>query len=130
MLPSEPAHLLAEPPATPVVPEYVIALEKAAAYLPADQLVLLRKAWTVGAAAHVGPTRRSGAPDITHPGAVATVLADERRPERDNGGGPASSPRNAWKNRCAVAGNETATNSEVQCSIADENALDKKAKKQ
>jgi len=78
MSPSEPAHLLAEPPATPVVPEYVIALEKAAAYLPAEQLVLLRKAWTVGAAAHVGQTRRSGEPYITHPVAVATVLAEER----------------------------------------------------
>src|SRR5688572_5015121 len=78
MSPSEPAHLLAEPPVTPVVPEYVIALEKAAAYLPTDQLVLLRKAWTVGAAAHVGQTRRSGEPYITHPVAVATVLAEER----------------------------------------------------
>ena len=47
----------------------------AAAYLPAEQLLLLRKAWTVGAAAHVGQTRRSGEPYITHPVAVATGLS-------------------------------------------------------
>src|SRR5688572_25730211 len=78
MSPSEPAHLLADAPPTPVVPEYVIALEKAASYLPPDQLVLLRRAWAVGAAAHVGQLRKSGEPYITHPVAVATVLAEER----------------------------------------------------
>src|SRR4249919_3082750 len=77
MTPSEPAHLLAEPPVA-AVPEYVLALEKAASYLPADQVVLLRRAWAVGAAAHVGQTRKSGEPYITHPVAVATVLAEER----------------------------------------------------
>ena len=40
----EPAPLLAELPATPVVPEYVLALEKAASYLPPEQLGLLRRA--------------------------------------------------------------------------------------
>src|SRR5207342_1771848 len=78
MTPSEPAHTLLEPPVTPVVPEYVLALEKAAAYLPADQHALLRRAWMVGAAAHVGQTRKSGEPYITHPVAVAAVLAEER----------------------------------------------------
>src|SRR5207342_2864346 len=78
MTPSEPAHLLAEPPVAAVVPEYVLALEKAANYLPADQVVLLRRAWAVGAAAHVGQTRKSGEPYITHPVAVAAVLAEER----------------------------------------------------
>jgi guanosine-3',5'-bis(diphosphate) 3'-pyrophosphohydrolase len=78
MTPSQPAHLLAEPPVAAVVPEYVLALEKAANYLPADQVVLLRRAWAVGAAAHVGQTRKSGEPYITHPVAVATVLAEER----------------------------------------------------
>ena len=33
---------------------------------------------------------------------------------RLSGGGPASSPRNAWKNRCAVAGSDTATTSDTQ----------------
>jgi guanosine-3',5'-bis(diphosphate) 3'-pyrophosphohydrolase len=78
MSPSEPAHTLAEPPVLPVVPEYVLVLEKAAGYLPPEQLALLRKAWSVGAAAHVGQTRKSGEPYITHPVAVATVLAEER----------------------------------------------------
>jgi hypothetical protein len=27
--------------------------------------------------------------------------------ERESGGGPASSPKKAWKNRCAVAGSDT-----------------------
>ena len=63
---------------TPVVPEYVIALEKAASYLPPDQLALLRRAWAVGAAAHVGQMRKSGEPYITHPVAVADLLADLR----------------------------------------------------
>jgi len=78
MTPSEPAHTLLEPPVTPVVPEYVVMLEKAASYLPQDQHALLRRAWMVGAAAHVGQTRKSGEPYITHPVAVATVLAEER----------------------------------------------------
>ena len=39
---------------------------------------MLRRAWAVGAAAHDGQTRKSGEPYITHPVAVATVLADLR----------------------------------------------------
>jgi len=78
MSPSEPAQTLADPPVLAAVPEYVLVLEKAAGYLPPDQLALLRKAWSVGAAAHVGQTRKSGEPYITHPVAVATVLAEER----------------------------------------------------
>ena len=58
------------------VPEYVRQLERAASYLPADQLPLLRRAWEVGAAAHHGQTRKSGEPYITHPVAVAQVLAE------------------------------------------------------
>ena len=37
---------------------------------------LLRRAWEVGAAAHAGQTRKSGEPYITHPVAVAQVLAE------------------------------------------------------
>ena len=58
------------------VPAYVRALEQAASYLPADQLLQLRRAWEVGAAAHAGQTRKSGEPYITHPVAVAQVLAE------------------------------------------------------
>ena len=57
-------------------PDYVLQLERAANYLPAEQLPLLRRAWEVGAAAHAGQTRKSGEPYITHPVAVAEVLAE------------------------------------------------------
>ncbi|MGY1408500.1 MULTISPECIES: RelA/SpoT family protein [unclassified Luteimonas] len=60
------------------VPDYVRVFERAAGYLPADQRVLLRRAWAVGAAAHAGQTRRSGEPYITHPVAVAQVLAEQK----------------------------------------------------
>ena len=38
---------------------------------------LLRRAWAIGAAAHAGQTRKSGEPYITHPVAVAEVLAEQ-----------------------------------------------------
>ena len=60
------------------VPGYMRALERAAAYLPAEQLRQLRRAWAVGAAAHAGQVRKSGEPYITHPVAVAGVLADQK----------------------------------------------------
>ena len=65
------------PVATDEVPEYVVELERAAAYLDDDQRALLRKAWRIGAAAHAGQTRKSGEPYITHPVAVAKVLAEQ-----------------------------------------------------
>ncbi|MEO6518741.1 MAG: bifunctional (p)ppGpp synthetase/guanosine-3',5'-bis(diphosphate) 3'-pyrophosphohydrolase [Pseudoxanthomonas sp.] len=58
------------------VPEYLRQLERVASYLPAEQIPLLRRAWEVGAAAHAGQTRKSGEPYITHPVAVAQVLAE------------------------------------------------------
>ena len=63
-------------PAGGVVPDYVLQLERAASYLPTEQLPLLRRAWEVGAAAHAGQTRKSGEPYITHPVAVARILAE------------------------------------------------------
>ncbi|AKC86096.1 RelA/SpoT family protein [Pseudoxanthomonas suwonensis] len=66
----------ASPPAGDAVPDYVLELERAASYLPREQLPLLREAWRVGAAAHAGQTRKSGEPYITHPVAVAGVLAE------------------------------------------------------
>ncbi|TWI07929.1 RelA/SpoT family protein [Aerolutibacter ruishenii] len=59
------------------VPDYVRDLERVATYLPPEQLRLLRRAWAVGAAAHAGQTRKSGEPYITHPVAVAQVLAEQ-----------------------------------------------------
>ena len=60
------------------VPAYMRALEASAAYLPDGQLRQLRRAWAVGAAAHAGQTRKSGEPYITHPVAVAGVLAEQK----------------------------------------------------
>lgn len=60
------------------VPEYLLALERSASYLSDAQRQQLRRAWAVGAAAHAGQVRRSGEPYITHPVAVANVLAEQK----------------------------------------------------
>ncbi|MDH5830443.1 bifunctional (p)ppGpp synthetase/guanosine-3',5'-bis(diphosphate) 3'-pyrophosphohydrolase [Luteimonas sp. M1R5S18] len=60
------------------VPDYMRQLERTAAYLPDEQRAQLRRAWAVGAAAHAGQTRKSGEPYITHPVAVAQVLAEQK----------------------------------------------------
>src|SRR5690606_11170465 len=80
MTPADPAasHAIPAPVPDEAVPEYVRALERAADYLPEEQRPLLRRAWAVGASAHAGQTRRSGEPYITHPVAVALVLAEQR----------------------------------------------------
>ncbi|ALN56270.1 MULTISPECIES: RelA/SpoT family protein [Lysobacter] len=78
MTPAEPA--LKTYPAAPEdteLPDYVRELELAAHYLPEPQRQQLRRAWAVGAAAHAGQTRKSGEPYITHPVAVAKVLAEQ-----------------------------------------------------
>src|SRR5512146_2550991 len=59
-----------------VLPADVQALEKRLAYLPAEQIALVRQAYLIGADAHAGQTRKSGEPYITHPVAVAGILAD------------------------------------------------------
>ncbi|HEY4582876.1 MAG TPA: bifunctional (p)ppGpp synthetase/guanosine-3',5'-bis(diphosphate) 3'-pyrophosphohydrolase [Lysobacter sp.] len=59
------------------VPDYVAELERAASYLSDEQRALLRKAWRIGAEAHAGQMRKSGEPYITHPVAVARVLAEQ-----------------------------------------------------
>jgi len=78
MSPGDPALALPlTAPAEDAVPDYVQSLERAANYLPQAQRAQLRRAWAVGAAAHAGQTRKSGEPYITHPVAVAQVLADQ-----------------------------------------------------
>ncbi|MEM7504883.1 MAG: bifunctional (p)ppGpp synthetase/guanosine-3',5'-bis(diphosphate) 3'-pyrophosphohydrolase [Pseudomonadota bacterium] len=47
-------------------------------YMPAEQIELVVKAYEFGAKAHDGQTRRSGEPYISHPVAVAQILADMR----------------------------------------------------
>lgn len=44
-------------------------------YLPADQILRLKQAYLVARDAHEGQTRSSGEPYITHPVAVACILA-------------------------------------------------------
>ncbi|HEU0306917.1 MAG TPA: hypothetical protein VFR30_08110, partial [Lysobacter sp.] len=61
LTPAEPASIEAE------LPDYVRELEHAAHYLPVAQREQLRRAWSIGAAAHAGQTRKSGEPYITHP---------------------------------------------------------------
>ena len=65
-------------PGDEALPDYVREFERSTLYLPADQRARLRHAWAVGAAAHAGQTRKSGEPYITHPVAVAGVLAEQR----------------------------------------------------
>ncbi|MFT4255556.1 MAG: bifunctional (p)ppGpp synthetase/guanosine-3',5'-bis(diphosphate) 3'-pyrophosphohydrolase [Pseudoxanthomonas sp.] len=81
MTPSPAASAIATPATTTAVddlPDYVRKFAQAASYLPKEQVPLLRRAWEVGAAAHAGQTRKSGEPYITHPVAVAGVLAELR----------------------------------------------------
>ena len=79
MSPGDPAFTLPLPPLPDeaAVPDYVQALERAADYLPEAQRAQLRHAWAVGASAHAGQMRKSGEPYITHPVAVAGVLAEQ-----------------------------------------------------
>jgi GTP diphosphokinase / guanosine-3',5'-bis(diphosphate) 3'-diphosphatase len=59
-----------------VLPADVQALERRLAYLGPEQIARVRKAYLIGADAHAGQTRKSGEPYITHPVAVAGILAD------------------------------------------------------
>ena len=57
-------------------PPYVLALKERIAYLPPAQVTLVLRAYAVGAQAHSGQERKSGEPYITHPVAVASILAE------------------------------------------------------
>ncbi|MCC4619399.1 bifunctional (p)ppGpp synthetase/guanosine-3',5'-bis(diphosphate) 3'-pyrophosphohydrolase [Xanthomonas cassavae CFBP 4642] len=74
--PTAQASVATSPSSDPAIPDYVLHFERAASYLPKEQLPILRRAWEVGASAHAGQTRKSGEPYITHPVAVAGVLAE------------------------------------------------------
>lgn len=58
------------------LPAYVLALKERVAYLPEAQVERVLRAYEVGAQAHEGQTRKSGEPYITHPIAVAGILAE------------------------------------------------------
>jgi len=53
-------------------------VSKLESYLPPDQVDRVREAYDAAEAAHKGQKRRSGEPYITHPVAVADILADLR----------------------------------------------------
>ncbi|MGC1548450.1 MAG: HD domain-containing protein, partial [Rhodanobacter sp.] len=59
-----------------VLPPYVLALKERIAYLPEAQVTRVLRAYEVGAQAHEGQARKSGEPYITHPIAVAGILAE------------------------------------------------------
>ncbi|MBB6186585.1 bifunctional (p)ppGpp synthetase/guanosine-3',5'-bis(diphosphate) 3'-pyrophosphohydrolase [Rhodanobacter sp. MP7CTX1] len=59
-----------------VLPPYVLALKERIAYLPEGQVERVLRAFQVGAQAHEGQERKSGEPYITHPVAVAGILAE------------------------------------------------------
>src|SRR3569623_2876668 len=51
-------------------------LSEVAGYYPNADLALIRRAYQFAAAAHDGQTRKSGDPYVTHPLAVAQVIAE------------------------------------------------------
>ncbi|OOG62071.1 bifunctional GTP diphosphokinase/guanosine-3',5'-bis(diphosphate) 3'-diphosphatase [Rhodanobacter sp. B04] len=72
---------VAAPPASvdlSVLPPYVLALKERVAYLPEAQVERVLRAFLLGAEAHAGQERKSGEPYITHPVAVAGILAELR----------------------------------------------------
>jgi guanosine-3',5'-bis(diphosphate) 3'-pyrophosphohydrolase len=58
------------------LPPYVLALKERIAYLPDAQIERVLRAFEIGAHAHAGQERKSGEPYITHPVAVAGILAE------------------------------------------------------
>jgi GTP pyrophosphokinase len=59
-----------------VVDDANALLDKVSGYLKPDDLSLVKSAFVFGEASHRGQTRKSGEPYITHPLAVADILAD------------------------------------------------------
>jgi guanosine-3',5'-bis(diphosphate) 3'-pyrophosphohydrolase len=60
----------------PADPECLTKLLNKVSYFTSEQREIIRRAFWFGASAHVGQTRKSGEPYITHPLSVAGILAD------------------------------------------------------
>lgn len=60
------------------LPQYLNLESKVSSYLPPEQVAWIRRAYMTAKNAHEGQVRSSGEPYITHPIAVATLLADMR----------------------------------------------------
>ena len=58
------------------LPAYVLVLKERIAYLPEAQIQRVLRAFQLGDRAHAGQERKSGEPYITHPVAVAGILAE------------------------------------------------------
>jgi guanosine-3',5'-bis(diphosphate) 3'-pyrophosphohydrolase len=71
-----PTSAVAETADAAALPAYVLALKERIAYLPEEQVARVVAAYRVGARAHSGQARKSGEPYITHPVAVAAILAE------------------------------------------------------
>ena len=67
-----------DPDGTPGPSRVETLLEAARAYNPRSSASLIRSAYDYAARAHEGQTRRSGEPYITHPLAVAGIIAGQR----------------------------------------------------
>jgi RelA/SpoT family (p)ppGpp synthetase len=63
-------------PLPPILPAAQALFDKVATYLEADDVDLIKTAYRFGERAHEGQFRKSGEPYITHPVAVASILAD------------------------------------------------------
>ncbi|MDQ5887205.1 MAG: hypothetical protein RL210_2158 [Pseudomonadota bacterium] len=63
-------------PLPPILPAAQALFDKVATYLELDDVDLIKTAYRFGERAHEGQFRKSGEPYITHPVAVASILAD------------------------------------------------------
>ena len=75
-------------PEDAVISELGPVLDRFRRHHPHESDTLIHRAYDVAAAAHEGQFRKTGEPYITHPLAVASMLADVRAGRRHRGGGP------------------------------------------
>ena len=104
MNPGPTAKVAAAPAAA--VPDYVLQLERAAHYLPPEQLPLLRRAWEVGAAAHA-PEQIEVLTDVHLELELVPELEDLARHARAAAAASPSSSRTRARTSTRCAGSTT-----------------------